>query len=179
MEEQMKIPETTEEVLKIALRMEEEGYKTYTEGARKISNSLGKRLLERLANDELHHMERIRQAYEALEGKRNWGEVAMSNAEEAVAFEKIIQRLRDELNQSIEELGSHGVDDEEVIDTALNLESHGRFFYSEAAKKASDPKVKEFLEILAKEEESHYQALQKVNSFMEDPANWFATQGKF
>ena len=52
-------------------------------------------------------------------------------------------------------------------------------FYSESAKKAKDSKVKEFLEILAKEEEGHYQALRNMNNFMADPANWFATQGKF
>ncbi len=36
MSNEIKIPETTAEVLKIALEMEEEGYKTYTEGAKKI-----------------------------------------------------------------------------------------------------------------------------------------------
>jgi len=179
MSDELKIPETTEEVLKIALEMEEEGYKTYSDGAKKIKNSLGRRVMERLAEDEIAHMKRIREAYEALEGKRSWDNVSMENEGDRPTFQNIINRLRNELNQSIEELGAHGVDDEEVIETALNLENHGRFFYSEAAKKASDPKVKEFLEILAKEEESHYQALQNINNFMADPANWFATQGKF
>ncbi len=173
------IPDTTEEVLKVALQMEEEGYKIYTEGSKKISNSLGKRMLERLANDELAHMKRIKEAYEALEGKRDWDRVTMQNQEPITTFQLIFERLKSEIQQSIQELGSHGVDDEEIIETAINLENHGKFFYAEAAKKAKDPKVKEFLEILAQEEESHYQALRKVNSFMEDPANWFATQGKF
>ncbi|MEJ2634448.1 MAG: ferritin family protein [Calditrichia bacterium] len=179
MAEDMKIPETTEEVLKIALEMEEEGYRTYTDGAKKVHNSLGRRMLERLAQDEIAHMERIREAYEALEGKRSWEDVSMHNSGDAPTFENIFNRLRGELNRSLEELGQRGVDDEEVIETALNLESHGKFFYAEAAKKAKDLKVKEFLEILAKEEESHYKALRNINNFMADPANWFATQGKF
>lgn len=175
----IKIPESTEEVLKIALEMEEEGYRTYIDGAKKVKNSMGRRMLERLAADEEIHMKRIREAYEALEGKREWKDVEMSNEGERPTFQKIFDRLRSEIHASIEELGSHGVDDEEVIETAINLENHARFFYGEAAKKATDPKAKEFLEILTKEEETHYEALRKINNFMDDPANWFATHGKF
>ncbi len=179
MADEVKIPATTEEVLRISLEMEEEGFRTYTEGAKKVQNSLGKRMLERLAQDEVAHMRRIREAYEALEGKRSWDQVTMQNEGERPTFQNIFTRLKSEINKSIEELGKMAVDDEEIIETALNLENHGRFFYSEAAKKADDPKVKKFLEILAAEEESHYQALRNINNFMVDPANWFATQGKF
>ena len=173
------IPEKVEEVLKLALEMEEEGYRTYTEGAKTVKNSLGRRMLERLAQDEITHMKRIREVYEALEGKREWGKVEMHTSKESVTFQNIFTRLKDELEQSTQELGSHGVDDEEVIETAINLENHARFYYAESAKKAKDKKVKEFLETLAQEEEGHYQALRNMNNFMADPANWFATQGKF
>lgn len=175
----MTIPEKTEDVLKLALEMEEEGYRTYTEGVKTIKNSLGKRMLERLAQDELSHMNRIREVYEALEGKRDWESVTMQSTEESVTFQNIFSRLKNELKQSTEELGSHGVDDEEVIETAINLENYSRFYYSESAKQAKDESVKKFLEILANEEENHYKALRNVNSFMADPATWFATQGKF
>ncbi len=177
--EDIKIPETTEGVLKIALEMEEEGRATYEAGAKKVKNSLGKRMLERLAEDEIIHMRRIREAYEAVEGKREWTDVSMANEGERPTFQEIFNRIKSELNQSIEELGTHGVDEDEVIETAINLENHSKLFYAEAAKKAENPKTREFLEKLAEEEESHYRLLRNVNSFMADPANWFATQGKF
>ncbi len=177
--DEIKIPESTEEVLKMALEMENEGYQTYTEGAEVIQNSLGKRLLERLAQDELNHIKRIQEVYEVLEGKRNWMEMSTDKPAESVTFQAIFNRLRADLKQSHEELGSHGVNDEEIIETAINLENHAKFYYTESSKKAKEPKVKKFLEVLAQEEEGHYQALMKINSFMEDPANWFATQGKF
>ncbi|MFZ0389392.1 MAG: ferritin family protein [Calditrichia bacterium] len=179
MKPEITIPDTTEEVLKMALEMEEEGYDTYVKGAAKVENSMGKRMLERLAQDEIAHMRRIREAYEAIEGKRSWEKVSMHNKEEVTTFQGIFDRLRKDLNQSLEELGSYQVDDEEVIETALNLESHAKFFYGEAAKKAADEKVKEFLFTLEKEEQSHYDALRNINRFFADPANWFATQGKF
>ena len=174
----IKVPDSTKEVLKIALEMEDEGYTTYTEGAGRIKNSLGKRMLERLAQDEMIHKRRIMSAYEALTGERDWNNVEMANEGDRPTFENIFNRLKSDINASVEELGSHGVDDEEIIETAINLENHAKFYYAEAAKKASDPKAKEFLELLSEEEEAHYQALRKINSFMDDPANWFATQGK-
>ncbi len=177
--ENITIPQDTEEVLKLALEMEDEGYRTYTQGAKTIRNSLGKRMLERLAQDELNHMKRIREMYEALMGKRDWDQVTMNASEDSVTFLGIFNRLKSELKQSAEELGSHGVDDQEVIETAINLENHAKFYYSETAKQAKDKKVKKFLETLAKEEQGHYDALRKINRFMADPANWFATQGKF
>ena len=175
----IKIPETTGEVLEMALEMEDEGYRTYIDGARTIKNSLGKRMLERLANDELDHMKRIKEVYEAIEGKRDWDKVKVKADQESVTFQNIFDRIKNEIRQSTEELGSHGVDDGEIIETAINLENHAKFFYAESAKKATDKKVKEFLETLAQEEEGHYKALRNINSFMADPANWFATQGKF
>ena len=177
--EDITIPEKVGEVLKVALEMEDEGYRTYTEGAKTIKNSLGKRMLERLAQDEISHMKRIREVYEALEGNIDWARVEVQNPQGSVTFQNIFSRLKNELSQSVQELGSHGVDDEEIIETAINLENHARFYYAESAKKATDKKVKKFLETLAQEEEGHYQALRNMNSFMADPANWFATQGKF
>jgi rubrerythrin len=179
MKDNIVIPEQIEDVLKIALEMEDEGYRTYIAGAKSIKNSLGKRMLERLAQDEISHMKRIKEVYEVLEGKKDWDIININSTEESVTFQNIFNRLRENLKQSAEELGSHAVDDEEVIETAINLENHARFYYAESAKKAKETKVKEFLEILAKEEDGHYQALRNMNNFMTDPANWFATQGKF
>jgi rubrerythrin len=173
------IPENTEQVLKIALEMEEEGFHTYTEGAKKVKNSLGKRMLERLARDEIDHMKRIREAYEVLEGTRDWKSIVAQKPEERITFQNIFSRIKSEISDSIDELGSHEVDDVEIIETAINLENHARFFYREASKKAKEFKVKEFLDVLANEEESHYQALRNINNFMSDPSNWFATHGKF
>ncbi|MEJ2048900.1 MAG: ferritin family protein [Calditrichota bacterium] len=173
------IPETTEEVLNMALEMEDEGYRTYIDGAKTIKNSLGKRMLERLASDELDHIKRIKEVYQAIEGKRDWDKVKVNADQDSVTFQSIFDRIKSEIRQSAEELGSHGVDDEEIIETAINLENHAKFFYAETAKKVNDKKVKQFLEILTGEEEAHYKALRNINNFMADPANWFATQGKF
>ena len=115
MKDNIVVPEKTEDVLKIALEMEDEGYRTYTAGAKSIKNSLGRRMLERLAQDEISHMKRIKEVYQVLDGKKDWSNIDIHSNEESVTFQNIFNRLRENLKESAEELGSHGVDDEEVI----------------------------------------------------------------
>ncbi len=45
--------------------------------------------------------------------------------------------MKEQFKDAIEDLTEVGVDDQEIIDMALQLESHGHFFYKESAKKGS------------------------------------------
>jgi rubrerythrin len=159
------------EILEKSLSMEEEGHKMYAEGARRIKNSLGRKMLERLAQDELNHIERIKEIFTRITDK-SLDEVKVGDAELTV-FEKIFRRMREQMDEAVEDLTEVGVDDQEIIDVALNLESHGYMFYEEAARKADNPKVKEFYTMLAAEEKSHYELLQKTKNYLEDPSLFY------
>jgi rubrerythrin len=165
--------ETKDELLgalKKSLSMEEDGYKLYSEGAKKIKNSLGKRMMERLARDELNHIKRIKDIWEYVTGKTK--EINIGEAE-ITDFDEIFDRMKGQFKDAIEDLQEVGVDDQEIIDMALQLETHGHFFYEESAKMAKDEKVKKFYEMLAVEEKSHYDALQSVNKYLENPSLFF------
>ena len=166
----METKEELLEALKKSLRLEEDGYKLYSEGAKKITNSLGKRMMERLAQDEMNHIKKIKEIWEYVTGNKK--EITIAEAE-ITEFDKILNRMKEQFKEAIEDLQEIGVDDQEIIDMALQLESHGHFFYEESAKKAQDEKVKKFYEMLAKEEKSHYDALQSVNKYLENPALFF------
>ena len=158
------------EALKKSLSMEEDGYKLYTEGSKKITNSLGKRMLERLAQDEQNHIKRIKEIWAYLtEGSK---EIELGEAK-ILDFDEIFGRLKEQFKEALEDLQEVGVDDQEIIDMGLQLESHGIFFYEEAAKNATDNKVKQFYEMLAKEEKSHYDALRSVNNYLENPSLFY------
>jgi len=159
------------EALKKSLSMEEEGYRLYSEGAKKITNSLGKRMMERLAQDELNHIKRIKEIWAYVTGESN-KEVKIPEPE-ITDFAEIFGRMKEQFKDAIEDLKEVGVDDQEIIDMALQLETHGHFFYEESAKKAKDKKVKEFYEMLAKEEKSHYNALQSTNKYLENPSLFY------
>ncbi len=160
-----------ENVLKESLALEQKGYKWYSEGAEKITNSLGRRMLKRLADDELIHIKRIKEIYEKL-SSNDLSDVKVS-APNLTIFDEIFDRMKDQVDDAVNELTEVGIDDEEIINVALELESHAKFYYEEAAEKATDKVVKEFYSMLAKEEQSHYELLVKTNQYMANPSLYF------
>jgi rubrerythrin len=167
-----RIPETMEEILQVAIQLEEKGFQYYAAAAEKITNSVGKRMLERLANDEKNHIAQIKEIHKAL-NEGTLDKVAVKKAR-TETFETIFKRMKEQLDDAVEDLTEAGVDDEEIIHLALDLENHARFTYAEAAKKAKDPKVKKFLTELAIEEESHHDLLRKSLNYLQDPSLYFA-----
>lgn len=160
-----------EKTLKESLALEQKGYKWYSEGAEKITNSLGRKMLKRLANDELTHIKRIEEIYASLtEGAL--GDVKVDPPNLAL-FDEIFNRMKNQVDDAISDLTEVGVDDEEIINVALELESHARFHYEEAAEKATDKVVKDFYTMLAREEQSHYDLLVKTNQYMTNPSLFF------
>lgn len=171
-----KLPKTLDEILQKSIQLEKEGYTYYKESAKKITNSVGKRMLERLAQDEKNHIQRFTEMYIAFtNGNIDKTEVIKF---EPTTFESVFNRLKEQLNGAVDELGESGVDDAEILEMALDLENTTRFFYKEASDSAVDPKIKEFYKLLATEEQAHYDALQKALRFLDDPSLFFGMQGK-
>jgi len=168
-------PTSLEEILKKSIELEEHGFKFYSESAKKIKNSLGRQMLLRLAGDETHHIARIKEIYSAIADDRvDHFEPGEANP---VQFSEVFGRMRSQLEDAVEDLNEAHVDDEEIINIAIELEHHGHFFYEEAAKQATDPKVKKFYENLAEEEKVHYDVLQKTKEYLNNPAMFFGSVG--
>ncbi len=165
------VPDSMDEVLQLAIQMEEKGFKYYSESAERITNSVGKRMLERLANDEKNHIRRFTEMYNALTDN-NIENVTLEKVE-PTTFDEVFERLKEQLDVAIEDLQETGVDDAEIIHMAMDLENHAVLFYAEAAKKAKDAKLKEFLELLSEEEKAHYAVLVKAQQYLEDPSLFF------
>ena len=158
-------------VLSESLEMEKKGHKFYKEGAEKIKNSLGRKMLTRLAEDELIHIRRIKEIYDSLKSGK-MSEVAIEE-KPIEKFDEIFGRMKEQMEEALEDLSEVGVDDEEIINVALELESHAKFYYQKAADKAQDEKVKHFYELLAKEEQNHYDLLVNTNKYLDNPSLFF------
>jgi len=171
-----KLPGTLEEIIKKSIQLEQDGLKYYTESSKKIQNSVGKRMLERLANDERNHIKRFKELYSAVANK-TIDQVDLSEVP-SVSFDDLFSRLKDQLDGAVDELGVTGVDDTEIIEMALDLENTTRFFYREASDKTDDPSVKKLYSLLADEEDVHYNVLRKALEFLEDPSLYFGMSGK-
>jgi len=158
-------------VFEESIVMEEKGYKFYKENAEKIKNSLGKKMLNRLAEDERTHIQRIKEMYQQVNsGVVKEVKITPQNRDQ---FETIFSRMKKQMEEAVGEVTEVGVDDEEIINIALELESHARFYYEEAVRKTGDEKVRQFYELLGKEEKNHYEILQKTHSYLENPALFF------
>jgi rubrerythrin len=160
-----------EKILKESLAIEQKGYNWYSEGAEKITNSLGRKMLKRLADDEMTHIKRIKEIYESL--TNNTLHEVKVDSPNMVIFDEIFNRMKNQVDDAVDELTEVGVDDEEIINVALELESHSRFFYEDAAEKATDMVVKEFYDMLAKEEQAHYDLLVQTNQYLANPSLFF------
>lgn len=165
-----------ETILKESLAIEQKGHKWYSEGAERIKNSLGRRLLQRLAEDELTHIKRIRDIYNSL--TNNTLDNVEIDTPNLAIFDEIFDQMKNQVDEAVEDLTEVGVDDEEIINVALQLESHSKFFYEDAAGKATDKVVKEFYELLAKEEKAHYDVLTKTNQYLANPSLFFGMDGR-
>ena len=159
------------QVLEKSLNMEKEGRKFYLEGAERIKNSLGRRMLLRLAEDELTHINKINEIFDSL-SKNRLSEIKIDEPKIA-EFQEIFNRMRSQMQDALTDLTETGVDDTEIINIALELESHAKFYYEEASEKATDQNIKEFYKRLAIEEKSHYELLQNTHKYLENPALFF------
>ncbi len=170
-----KLPDTLEEVIQKSIQLEKEGRDFYIDSAKKIKNSVGKRTLERLANDELIHISRFKELYEAISNKSV--ETLPTPAKNVTTFDELFGRLKDQLDDAIDELTEVGVDDAETLEMALDLENHTHLFYKKASEEMKEEKVKTLYRLLAEEEKAHYDLLSKALNYLADPSLYFGMSG--
>jgi rubrerythrin len=161
------------EPLKVALRLEQEGKRFFSEAAATVKGKAARQTFEFLAAEEDKHIRRIEELYRSLEESE--GNAALdtedSDAElRFVAFNDRLAELRNEIKPTISDI--------EAYQTALKFENGAEDFYSEQVAKSTDPKIRKFYSWLIHEESMHAKVLNSCLRFAEDPATWFQERGK-
>ena len=64
-------------------------------------------------------------------------------------------------------------DDLSAVRTAIEFEAKGAKYYAELRDAVSDPKEKDFFDLLAKIENEHYLSLKDTEEYFIDPQSWF------
>jgi rubrerythrin len=153
-----------------ALDMEEKGFAFYQAQAAKSKNSITKKMFLFLAENELYHIESIKQFSNGLENNNSSLASRLSGAKESRIKElDIFSKSMDELNDKI----SPDDDDKKACEFAMEFEKDGYNHYKTMLKQASDPGVVKFLEFLLEEESRHYEIIEKMYNYLADSANWF------
>ena len=138
----------------------------YLEGSRKCTNPLGKRMLARLADDEVKH-EQLLQSW-ANEG------ICPVDLVYPTVDKDFIKRGREKIAGAIQPETS----DIDIIAFAQDMERNAIQFYRDAAEKADDQASKDLLLRLKAEEDKHLALLAELHEYMKDPNLWSLRDGK-
>jgi rubrerythrin len=157
------------EALGKAIELEIEGRKFYLQAAGNSKNEFGKRMFHYLADQELHHQQRIKEVYERLERGEEWpgGLVLVPWPEPEAIFGR---QARARLS------GAEG--DKEAVGIALELEEKSYAYYDGLARGAAGLFEKRFFAALSYEERGHYLMLLDSLDYLSDPSGWLERKEK-
>lgn len=150
-----------------AVKFEESGREFFLKAAEASKNPMAKEIFINLAAEELKHIKRIKDVFDALIKNGNFP-AALPKSENLPwknIFKDALNKFKDIVSPKMLELDS--------IKLGLDFESKGYKMYDELAKNAANPLEKEFFETLRDEEEGHYLAIENLQKFIENPVDWY------
>jgi rubrerythrin len=151
--------------LRMAIRVEQNGYRFYRRAAEETDDPKGKELFNSLADDEEAHESILRSRLKALEGGGEWTDVAAEEWPSKSPFdeeEPIFSRQR------VEE-GVHDYTTElSALRMAYLIEKNAVAFYTKAARETEDPIGKAMYQDLADWEKTHQRVLEQEYRFLAD-----------
>ena len=145
------------EEIKVALQLEKDGHAYYKKAAEMCPNEYGKKMFEKLADDEIQHLKKFREIAESLFGTMDEGE-----GKHLDIFEKMDFSSR---------AGEYA-----AIDHAIDFERRAYEYFGNAARNAENERVKKLFEEIAAEEEMHMELLQAERSYLHKSGIWFDYQ---
>jgi len=140
---------TFDAAVEMAIRMEEEGFRTYLSAIRQLTNKAAKELLRDNALDELNHKHQLEKAL--LDGRMDGGE----------GFDQTIPTMHLDYIFKKQELGPQsGV--REALIYAIHLEKGAVDFYGKVSDGCAGAPMGKLFAQLHKEESRHLQALEDL-----------------
>jgi rubrerythrin len=85
----------------------------------------------------------------------------------------IVKDILLEFVKKLDKTAKGDSDDLEAVRTALDFEAKGAKFYAELRDSVSNPKEKQFFDLLSKMENEHYVSLKDTEEYFIDPASWY------
>lgn len=160
--------DTTLEALQTAIKMEIDGKKFYLKASQSSKNKLGKKLLEKLAEEEDEHRITFQNIYNEIKNKKGWPNVTYQGdggQKLRTVFAEALENMDKKIKSSTAEL-----DD---VKTAMKLENQTYDFYKRRSAVSSYDAEKQLYESIAMQEAEHHRLLQDYYEFLTDPAQWY------
>ncbi len=159
---------TLKDIRTLAIQMETDGIKFYTDLANKTLHPMGKAMFRSFAEDEKLHAKRLKALLSAPEappqGKGKDGESPQKRL--VTVFQKMGEEIRGKTLS--------GANDIDAVKLAMGAEEKGIVFYEKAAKESGDPKEREMYVFLAGEERTHLSILKNTLDYLKNAELWEA-----
>jgi rubrerythrin len=161
------------QALRQAIRLEQDGYKFYTETAERTADPRGREMFLSLADDEKLHLRIVRDQYEALSAGKGW--VSFSEALERSP--ELVEGLKPiDLDKPLFPPEEGAVDpkasDTDALLFALQIENESYELYRKAATETADPAGKAMYQFLASQERTHFDILMLNYEHLISAGSW-------
>ena len=139
----------------------------YLKNANRTKNPLGKKMFQQIGDDELEHYERLKQLHQKWSKQEKWPETVPIKVKDTIVKDILLEFLKkvDETKGDSSDL--------EAVRTALDFEAKGAKFYADLRDSVTNPKEREFFDLLSKMENEHYLSLKDTEEYFIDPVSWF------
>jgi len=154
--------------LEVALNNETREREFYLKNAKRTKNALGRRMFQQIGDDELEHYERLKQLHQKWVKQEKWPETVPLKVRDTIVKDILLEFLKE-----ADKTAKGDSDDLEAVRTALDFEAKGARFYAELRDSVSNPKEKQFFDLLSRMENEHYVSLKDTEEYFIDPASWY------
>jgi len=148
--------------IEIAIKMEKDAIKFYTEASEKTDNQVGKSMFLSIVEDEKRHLETLSQIFKGLD-------ITCKDVSPMDNIKTVFESLKDGMIQRVKATK----DELDAFKIAMQMEQEGIEFYKNAASAAKMEKEKALFERLVKEEQEHYNIFANTYFFLSDTGSWF------
>ena len=154
--------------LEVALNNEMREREFYLKNANRTKNPLGKKMFQQIGDEELEHYERLKQLHHKWTTQEKWPETVPLQVKDTIVKDILLEFVK-----KVDETSKGDSDDLAAVRTALDFETKGAKFYAELRDSVSNPKEKEFFDLLSKMENEHYLSLKDTEEYFVDPVSWY------
>jgi len=159
--------------LEFALENEQKEREFYLVNARRTKNMAGKNMFKQIADEEKEHYEMLKKLHAIWEKEKKWPATVPLKVKKS-STKSILKVMSGKKAARI--VGND--DDLKAIRTAIDFEARGVALYTKLEKQSTEPKLKNFFNLLASVEREHLLSLRDTELFLTDPATWYQNNEK-
>ena len=163
------MPTETQEIVRAAIQLECDGREFYRKAAAASASDLARGTFEALADDELRHIEYIR-------------EVSVCGETLRTVNQRTYARLRGifaDAPDQVRREAAEAADDLAALNVAIDIEERSRAAYEALSHEVEPASLRTLCELLAGAEQFHRQLLENVVEYLEHPSDFFAREERW